>query len=199
MSLLLESIMVYNRQMMHLTWHEQRFRHTMRSLFGIDPKNDLQSLIKIPSDCPNGLVKCRFMYGPESFAAEFLPYHQRSVASLKIVSGSTIEYSFKFLDRQNLTQLFEQRGTCDDIIIVKDGMLTDSYYANLVFYDGSEWVTPDAPLLAGTQRARLLNNKSIRVGTITLDNFRGFEKVGLINALNDLSAMPQLPVGNIQM
>ncbi len=198
MSLLLETIMVFNRQPMNLSWHNQRFISSMRSNFGINPKKDLDALITIPPSCGMGLVKCRFVYGPEYVTTEFLPYIRRPVATLKLVHSSTIEYNFKHLDRQNLTDLFDRRGSCDDVIIVKNGLVTDSYYANLVFFDGSDWVTPDTPLLKGTQRARLLSEKIIREATITADDLSSFEKVGLINAFNDLTEMPQIAIENIK-
>jgi 4-amino-4-deoxychorismate lyase len=45
---------------------------------------------------------------------------------------------------------------CDDIIIVRNGFVTDASYANLIFRKGDEWFTPATFLLAGTMRAFLL-------------------------------------------
>ena len=39
-----------------------------------------------------------------------------------------------------LDDLFEQRGSCDDILIVKQSCITDSYFANVVLGDGVSWL-----------------------------------------------------------
>lgn len=197
MSLLLETIMVLNRQPVNLIWHQHRYERAMRELFGIEPVHDLESIISIPDDCDEGILRCRVVYGPGSGTVEFSSYVRKKISTLKLVYSNSIDYSFKYYDRTALTQLYDQRKDCDDIIVVKNGLLTDSYYANLVFFDGNEWVTPVAPLLKGTQRSRLLANNCIREAEITTDNYSSFEKVGLINAFNDLAVMPQIDICNV--
>lgn len=94
--------------------------------------------------------------------------------------------------------LYEQRGTCDDIMIVKNGCITDSYNANLIFFDGRLWWTPDTPLLAGTQRARLLDEKRIFPRRIMPGDLVQFEKAGLINAMLNMNDMPIVDISNIE-
>ncbi|MFV0268328.1 MAG: aminotransferase class IV, partial [Draconibacterium sp.] len=117
---------------------------------------------------------------------------------LQVVKNDTIDYAYKYADRENLTELFNQRGDCDDILIVKNNCITDSYTANPVFFDGKEWWTPDTPLLPGTQRARLLSEGQLKVCRITLDDLEKYSKIGLINALQDLENMPLMDVANIR-
>jgi 4-amino-4-deoxychorismate lyase len=112
-----------------------------------------------------------------------------------------MDYRFKYTNRERLNLLFEQRGNCDDILIVKNGFITDSFIANVVFFDGRKWWTPDTPLLPGTQRARLIHEKKISVCPVTPDDLPKYEKAGLINAMQDLdpclkSASPTLSLFN---
>ena len=59
-------------------------------------------------------------------------------------------------------QLIEKRKHADDIIIVKNGLVTDSFYANLAFLKNGIWFTPETPLLLGVQRQFLLSQKTIQ-------------------------------------
>ena len=68
---------------------------------------------------------------------------------------------------------------CDDILIVKQGFITDTSYSNVLFYNGKEWLTPTHPLLKGTQRASLLDQEIIRVAEIRLEDLHHFKKVTL--------------------
>ncbi len=47
-------------------------------------------------------------------------------------------------------------------LCVKNGLVTDCTIGNLVFFDGTGWVTPDQPLLKGTKRQALLDRKLVR-------------------------------------
>jgi len=47
----------------------------------------------------------------------------------------------------------------DEVVFIKNGMVTDCSIGNLLFFDGHEWITPYIPLLKGTQRAFLLDKK----------------------------------------
>ena len=50
----------------------------------------------------------------------------RMVSSLRPVASDTIDYSYKSTNREELNDLFARRGKADDILIVKDGYLTDT-------------------------------------------------------------------------
>ena len=59
--------------------------------------------------------------------------------------------------QKKLNSLFQIRQDKDDILIVKNGLLTDTSIANIALYDGNDWYTPLHPLLKGTKRAELLD------------------------------------------
>ena len=85
-----------------------------------------------------------------------------------------------------LNELLAQKGDCDEILIIKNGYVTDCSIGNLIFRQGTQWFTPDTPLLEGTQRAKLLTQGRIKVRSILATDLHLFEEVRLINALNGL-------------
>jgi 4-amino-4-deoxychorismate lyase len=93
--------------------------------------------------------------------------------------------------------LFAQRDNADDIVIVKNGLVTDAFAANLIFFDGQKWVTPNTPLLKGTQRQYSLDQGIISETEIKESDISSFQKVGLINAMVSFEDMPVIPVEKI--
>ncbi|MEO0339546.1 MAG: aminotransferase class IV, partial [Bacteroidota bacterium] len=69
---------------------------------------------------------------------------------------------------------------------IKDGWVTDSYYANLAFLKEDKWFTPEYPLLHGTKRAFLIDQKKIVPSKIRVEDIPQFSQAALINALIDL-------------
>lgn len=141
-----------------------------------------------------GLVKCRIRYGKEIESIEFEPYTRRVVESLKVLGADHISYGFKYFDRTALDKLYFQRGTCDDIVMIKNGCVTDSYFANIVFWNGEGWFTPETPLLPGTMRASLLDIGKIETARITHQDIGLYQKIRLINAMNDLEEGAEVPI-----
>ena len=144
-----------------------------------------------------GLVKCRIIYSKQIEKIEFIPYQLPNIQSLKIIVDDKINYDRKYLDRNHLDQLFQQKENCDDILIVKNELITDTYFANIVFYNGVDWITPAKPLLEGTQRAMLLEKRIIKTANIQLEDLRSFEKTRLINAMIRFEDELEFPINNI--
>ncbi len=180
-----------------MEFHQARFENSQNEYFGITPKIKLIEIIDIPEFAKNGLFRCRVNYSKQIDSIEFIPHQYREIKSLKLVVDNEIDYRFKYCNREKLNRLFEKRGICDDIIIEKNGCVTDSFAANLVFWDGEKWWTPDTSLLSGTQRAKLLNEGKILKCRITANDISKYKKAGLINALNNLEEMPVIDVANI--
>lgn len=194
---LIETIKCFNGQLCNINWHNTRFNEARKEYFGLSTRMNLANFIKVPSSAKKGLYRCRISYSKAIDKVEYIPHQYRKVATLKLVEDNSIDYHFKYSDRKKLSELFEQRGDFDDIIIVKNGCITDSYSANTLFHDGNQWWTPDTPLLAGTQRARLLAEHKIGLRKITVNDLSLYEKVGLINAMWDLGNMPVIPMSMI--
>ncbi|MCA1758939.1 MAG: aminotransferase class IV, partial [Bacteroidales bacterium] len=166
-------------------------------LFRFKDEISLEKIIEIPEEFRNGLFRCRVVYSKNIEKIEFHAHQYRTIKSLKLIESSDLDYRFKCTNRERLNSLFEQRGNCDDILIVKNGFITDSYISNVVFFDGQKWWTPDTPLLPGTQRARLIHEKKIFVCPITPADLSKYEKAGLINAMQDFENMPQISISSI--
>lgn len=183
MSRFIESICCIDGEILNLALHQKRVDKTFTHFFYQQPIQ-LRELIKeVPKA---GKYKCRIVYDGSNIGIDFQSYQKKQINSLKIIEGSHIEYDFKYENRLELTSLFELRRNCDDIIIVKNQMLTDSYFANLAFFDGTNWLTPKKPLLNGTRRQLLIQQGKIKEANISIRSLTNFKHVSLINAMFDL-------------
>jgi len=181
----IESICCVDGELLLLDLHQARVNRTFFTNYGFLTKPMVLARIirQIPS---KGKYKCRVLYNNDQFEIEFVAYKAPKITSLQIVEGGDIDYRYKFADRSALDSLFGQRKGADDMLIVKNGQVTDSYYANLAFFDGDTWWTPEEPLLGGVQRQNLLDQRHIKTAQISLTDILKYEKVSLINAMNQL-------------
>lgn len=193
---LIESIRLSHKTLENLPYHEQRMNQARAALFGETEPIRLSSQINIPPHLDDGIYKCRVLYKEQVEHVAFTPYQPRAIHTLKLLHDNTLDYGFKYENRQDLNSLFVQRNGCDDVLIVKNGYITDTSYSNIAFYDGKEWITPSTPLLKGTQRQKLLDEKVIIQQDIRIDALHKFQYARLINALLCFEA-PTIPVSQI--
>jgi len=194
---LVESLKLKDGVVQNLEYHQTRMNRSMDELFPNAARINLETAISIPENCTSGVFKVRVLYGSSIEKIEIEPYTYRTIQSLKVVHHSSVDYHLKYTDRQILQELFARRGDCDDIIIIKNGLVTDSFAANLLFFDGETWFTPTTPLLKGTKRQFLLDQGVISEKEIREEEIRSFQKVGLINAMIDFEEMPVITVDQI--
>jgi len=192
---LFETIRITDGKPVNLELHEKRLNRSRRKLYGLNVDIRLADYIRVPEECRAGLFRCRVIYGKEIASAEFTPYVPAPVKTLRLVHADTLSYDLKYLDRSSLTGLIN-RDVADDILIVKEGCVTDTSYSNVAFSDGKQWVTPDTPLLCGTMRERLMHDRILKAERITIDNLTHFTHFRLINAMLGFDA-PLLPIENI--
>lgn len=156
-------------------------------------------LTALTSPSSKGYFKCRVTYNPynvDNKFVKFIPYELSSIKTLQLVDGNNIIYDRKYSDRSQINRLFKKRGTADDILIVRKGMITDSSYCNILFFDGKDWVTP-IPLLPGVQRTFLLDQKIIREIPIKEEDIFKYKSFKLINALRNFDRVEAIPIKNI--
>ncbi len=194
----IESIMLRDGELQLMKYHQERFERTRREVLGLKKHPVLEEHIPVPESLQSGTYKCRLRYGTTLGEAEFQVYEARRISSLKLLEDDSIDYKYKSSDRRRLEKLYGKRRDCDDILIVKNGRISDSFAANVVFRKGQSWFTPDSPLLAGCQRARLLEEGRIAEVAISLEELHRFEGFQLINALNTLEEGPELPMEAIR-
>lgn len=196
MSLLIESIKLLNGEFRNLFQHEARMNRSLKELCGVEEFFDLGKFLERFEIPANGLYKCRITYDDRVQDVEFLLYTPKDVKSLKIVEHDRIEYEFKYKDRSTLDRLFKKRNGCDDILIIKDGLVTDSSYSNIVFRKGKRWVTPWSALLKGTMRQSLLDQNFIQAEDIRVEDIASFESFKIINAMLEFDS-PEIDVSKI--
>lgn len=182
MSRLLESIRCENGALQNLPFHQARMDASVMALFAIENRLCLED-VEVPADCKAGLYKCRVTYGESLQSVEFQPYRRREIRSLRLVTDDTIDYAHKYADRTALQRLLETRGDCDDILIVKEGRITDTSYSNVALFDGKQWCTPARPLLCGTQREKLIAEGVVSPADVRADELERFQKIRIINAM----------------
>ena len=165
-------------------------------MYGWQGNVDLKEFLGNVKNPRQGLYKCRILYDNRTKEVEFSPYQVRPVRSLRIIEHDQISYELKYNDRKAINELFELRKDCDDILIVKRGMVTDSSIANIVFKRNKMWYTPSDALLKGTMRSKLLERKLIQEEEIRVDEIYNFESFKLINAMLEFESS-ELDVSNI--
>jgi 4-amino-4-deoxychorismate lyase len=196
MSLLIESIKLVDGKFCNLFYHEQRMIRSLEKLCGVEDDLILEEFLNELSVPQQGVFKCRITYDDLSKDVEFVPYVIRPVNSLKIIENDRINYEFKYADRKQIDRMFAERESCDDILIVRKGEVTDASYANIVFKRDQEWITPWSPLLKGTMRQKLIDENIITPEKILLEDISAFKSFKLINAMVEFSS-PEIDVSNI--
>ncbi|MGB0989651.1 MAG: aminotransferase class IV family protein [Halarcobacter sp.] len=176
-----ETIRCEDYEVFNLEYHEKRVAKAVALNL------NLQEYIYPTS---SELLRCKLIYDENSIlSVEFFPYKKREINSFKIIEDEKIEYSKKYLDRSSIDILYEKRGSCDEIIIIKNGLVTDTSIANIAIYDGTTWLTPKKPLLEGTTRARLLKEGSLVEKDIDLQMLKQSKKLALMNAMIDFDVI----------
>lgn len=196
MSQFIESIKLQDGEYKNLFYHEQRMNYTLKMLCGVTETFNLEEWLINIDNPRTGLYKCRIVYDEEFREVEFLEYKAKPIKCLRIVEHDRISYEFKYLDRKKIDQLFDLRKDCDDILIVKRGLVTDSSYANIVFRKGQRWFTPWSPLLKGTMRSKLIQMNRIEEEEIRPKDIKTFQSFKLINAMVEFDG-PEMDVSNI--
>lgn len=197
MSLLLETICLKEGVLQHLSFHNARLNSGRRMLLcGGAEDLDLGDLIRVPAECAAGVWRCRVLYDVAVRKIEFLPYTPRKIKSLACVCGDSLEYAYKYADRSAIDQLLVG-VPADDILILQNGLITDTSCANVAFFDGTKWFTPGKPLLAGTTRARYLAAGALVEAEIGRKDLVHFEAAAIMNAMNDFDWLCTIPIKNI--
>lgn len=189
----------------HLTeLHRQRLDRTRREVFG--PTGETLPpdwLPPVPDEMKDLTVKCRVKYDTTIRTVEFEPYRPKKVSSLKLVDGGGIDYHLKYNDRTALSELAKMRGDADDVIIIKDGLITDTSYSNLVFAtENGQFLTPDRPLLRGVMLSHLTTAGKVIPARLRPEDLRPGNRYGIrcafmINAMIPLGSTPPINICNI--
>ena len=194
---LLETIQILDGQLQNIEYHNVRFNKSRKELFGVNELSQLENLIKIPFECSEGIFRCRVVYEKEIEEVTFTSYIYKEIRTFKLIDIKNWDYSYKYADRSFMTNLLNENKDFDEVIMVKNGFITDCTIASLAFWDGKNWFTPSTPLLKGTKRQQLLDNQQIMEREIKAENLGEYEGVCLINAFRGLSKTGFQPISSI--
>ena len=180
-----ETIKIEDGRAERLPYHQARMERTISRFFPQLAEKSMPCLSNLLEPRKEmDFFKARVVYGAEGVEkVEYAPYSMREIRSLRTVTDDSIDYSFKSLDRTRLNELLSQKGSSDDIIIVKNGLVTDTSFTNLAILSGNRWLTPRHPLLAGTMRSFLLDKGIISEADISLHDLKNAQAVSLFNAM----------------
>ena len=195
MCLFVESLALDDGIFRRLEYHNHRLRQTQLHFYGECLIPPLEQVLFLPATYNGGLWKCRVIYDREIRKVECAPYVARDIRVLHLVNSETIDYTYKLYDKSAFSELVhiaqhqaamsgKEYTVHSDILIVKNGLLTDCSYANLILVDpDGSWYTPKSPLLKGTMRSFLLETGRIKEKTLTVEDLRKSIGVMPVNAM----------------
>lgn len=189
---LVESLCLIDGAVLRWPFHLARMQVSCQALGWRDISEDLPELwaatsVQMPEDCRQGRTMARIVYGAEGIRSiTFQSYAPRLLRSLRLVLADHVNYALKSTNRSGIMQCFDQRNGCDDVLMVRDNLLTDTSIANIALWHEQlcRWYTPARPLLRGTHRAALLRAGSIiEDPALSLDRLEEFSRIRLFNAM----------------
>lgn len=170
-----ETIKCLDREPLHLVYHQKRIARTV----GLNI--DLDKYIYPPNQ---ELLRCKVLYDYSGILdVSFYPYIKKSVDTFSLIFDNNIEYASKKVDRSDINNLFNKKDKEDEIIIVKNGFITDTSIANIAVDINGIWFTAKEPLLPGTTRERLLSDGTIKAKDIDIHMLKNASKIALMNAM----------------
>ncbi len=190
----LETISIVNKKPLNLYYHQERIQEVFDEKFPQKKAWEIAELI--PNISEEGWIKLRFVYNDNSFNIELSPYHKKTILKLIFVDIEDYEYSHKYEDRRFLYELLKLHPEYDEVIMVKNGLVTDATIGNIALEKNGKWYTPQYPLLNGTKRRKLLKEKILIPKNIKQEEIQEYDKIAIINAFLDLEESNILSVSN---
>jgi len=197
MCLFIETICYEKGCFQRIELHNERFNRTRKQFFGLQTPFQLELLLSVPPDLKDETVKCTITYEVDIISIDYTLYQIRLVNSLQMVVDDTIDYAFKYADRTKLNSLFDLRGQSDDILIIKNGFVTDTFYANIVFKKDDKWYSPSNPLLKGTRIDRYIREGLVTPALLRPSDLPIFSEARIVNAMISIENSPVILIENI--
>jgi 4-amino-4-deoxychorismate lyase len=170
-----ETIRCDDYEVFNLEYHNKRIAKT------IGLNINLQEYIYPAS---SDLLRCKVIYNKDEILdVQYIVYKKREINSFKLLFDDEIDYSRKYLNRDNLDKLYEEKDNCDEVIIIRNNIVTDTSIANIAIFYENSWITSKNCLLKGTTRDRLINEKLLIEKDITVKMLKKATKIALMNAM----------------
>jgi 4-amino-4-deoxychorismate lyase len=194
---LIETIRIENGEPSLLTFHQERMDRARKELMGLNKPCSLSDCLSTLSIPHGDIWKCRVTYGAEIEKVEFETYQKRAIHTLRIVVADDLIYDHKYANRSEINKLYDQREGADDVLFIRNNLLTDTSYCNIALWDGSRWVTPLQPFLKGVRRASLILMHALQPADIKLNDLSSFFKIRLLNAMIPFDEAFEIPVQDV--
>lgn len=175
-----------------IEYHNRRINNTINHFFGAGPEINLKTFLPKADEYKTGIYKCRLTYSMHIENIEIIPYVKRAIKKLKIIDldiarlpaeYKSLDYEFKYEDRTCINSFLKGLDDITDILIAKNGLITDTSFSNVILFDGEKWVAPDTYLLNGVKRRYLLDKGAIEERKVSINDLPYFRKISLINAM----------------
>lgn len=181
-----ETIKCNDSEVYNIYYHEKRIANT------IGKNINLLEYIYPPN---NNLLKCKIIYTEDEIIdVLFDKYKKRNLKIFKFIITDKIDYKYKYENRDQINTLFSKKTTADEIIIVKNNLITDTSISNIAILIEEQWYTPKTPLLYGTTRQRYIDNGKLKEKDIDINSFKKAEKIALLNAMIDFDVIEDFKV-----
>ena len=183
-----ETIKCFDEEVFNLDYHHKRIAKTV----GLNI--NLSDYIYPPNE---ELLKCKVIYDEAGIIdVTFSAYTPKEITSFKIIVDDNISYKYKSTNREQIDKLYLQKDDADEIIIIKNGLVTDTSIANIAIFDGNHWITPKKPLLEGTIRNKLIDDRFLVQKEITIKQLLNSKQVALMNAMIDFKIIDNFDIIN---
>jgi len=170
-----------NRGFIHnLLLHEKRLNKTVIHHFNKKSNISLKNEITPPQ---NGFFRCKIYYHETISNIEYIQQPTRVFKSFRLVCCDDINYEFKYANRSKLEELNSLKNSCDDILIIKNSLLTDTTIANVAIFLNNCWITPKKPLFKGVMYQKLVKSGFLKRRNIKVRDIKKAQKIAIMNAL----------------
>jgi len=180
---LFETIKVANSSYKNLFYHINRAKISSKAIFG----EEIDFVLPTPN-IENG--RCKVIYSDKIEKIDFFEYKPKKINKFVIVEKD-IDYSYKFLDRNDIDTVVADYPSDIEVIFAKDGLLRDSSIANISLLYKNKWITPKNFMLNGTTLQRLKSKFIFE--EIDIKDIHKFEKIALMNAMFGFRVFDNLP------
>ncbi len=183
MSQFIDAIKILDGKAKRLAYHQQRAIAALKAFYPDVRCFNIEDFIQNYNLPRNGLFKLRIEYTDKITTHSLIPYEKKDIKSLKTVYINTPSHTFKLANRDVFNQALSHKENCDDVLLIRDGLITDTSYANIALYTNGTWFTPLNPIIFGVNRQSLIDKNLIVPKDISIDTIYNYEKIAIFNAM----------------